>query len=504
VRSPSSPRALALLVLVVVLGSAAATVWVLRGQRPASSFPERPDVLLVVLDTVRADRLSAYGYSRPTSPMLEDLATVGVRFDDVTAPGSWTWPSHASLFTGLAPWVHGAHTVRGEGTRSGRRPNVASMREDVPTLAERFTAAGYRTVALSSNSWLSRELGLTRGFERVVCDRDTGVIIELALQEMERDDDRPLLLFLNYMFAHAPWRVTPSEWTQAHAPALTSPADDVWLGPYVMADDGPGLDLNKVAPGGDTNGFLRYHTGQLDIPAEGLAMISDLYDGELRVDDEMLRRTLDRWSLTRPVSVVAVTSDHGEYLGERDLLEHGRTVYPEVVRIPMVVAAPGVLPAGAVVETPVQLQDLHPTLLELAGIEEEPGGSLLPVVAGDTRPGPIQAAAWSHPGWAGTAGGRFAEDWKLYREGPDALILGSGGTVELYDLGADPQMSTDLAPGRAERVRELTERASAAFPESDREATQLDLSPEMIERLEALGYVVDSELGAAHGTPVQR
>ncbi len=109
---------------------------------------------------------------------------------------------------------------------------------------------------------------------------------------------------------------------------------------------------------------------------------------------------------------------------------------PRALALIVLVVVLGVLPAGAVVETPVQLQDLHPTLLELAGIEEGPSGSLRPVVAGDR-------------------GGRFTEDWKLYREGPDALILGSDGTVELYDVGADPQMSTDPAPDRAERVREL-------------------------------------------------
>ena len=121
--------------------------------------PRHPDVLLVVLDTVRADRLSAYGHERPTDLYLSALAEAsGVLFEGVTAPAPWTWPSHASLFTGEVPWVHGAHLalLESEDERFHHAGiNATRMREDLPTLAERFSEAGYRTVSLSANQWLA-------------------------------------------------------------------------------------------------------------------------------------------------------------------------------------------------------------------------------------------------------------------------------------------------------------------------------------------------------------
>ena len=111
-----------------------------------------PNVLLVVLDTVRADRLSAYGHERATSPRLTELASRGVLFRDVTAPDNWTWPTHASIFTGQPPWVHGAHFGEDDGAvQFSWGPAATAMREDLPTLAERFARAGYRTGFLTAN-----------------------------------------------------------------------------------------------------------------------------------------------------------------------------------------------------------------------------------------------------------------------------------------------------------------------------------------------------------------
>ena len=125
---------------------------------------------MVVEDTVRADALSVYGNPRPTSPQLAEVARVGVTFDDVTAPSSWTWPTHASLFTGLMPWEHGAHfgAAEDEGVWSlDPLPLLVTMpRSDVPTLAERFADAGYRTVVLTGNPIVGPDLAaMVRGFE---------------------------------------------------------------------------------------------------------------------------------------------------------------------------------------------------------------------------------------------------------------------------------------------------------------------------------------------------
>ncbi len=162
------------------------------------------------------------------------------------------------------------------------------------------------------------------------------------------------------------------------------------------------------------------------IPPEGIQLLLDLYDGEVARADAALRELVQAWTASGRQGVVVVTSDHGEYFGEHGLLEHGRTVWKEVVDVPLVLAAPGRFPAGATVTLPVQLQDVYPTVLELAGLAN-PTWSLVDALAGVPRPGAIQAAEW-----------------------PDD----------------DPRMTHDLAGVLPGEVTRLHLRADAAFPEA--------------------------------------
>ena len=172
--------------------------------------PKKPDVLVIVLDTVRADHLSTYGYHRQTSPELSALAENGVLFRDVTASSSWTWPSHASIFTGLLPWDHGAHRAQ-KGTQfQGSDWFLSGMSSEVPTLAEAFNEHGYRSYAFSTNALLSKDLGLMRGFTRVEATEDEQKTMNLALSAIKEKSDKPLFLFVNVMTAHAPYLVTRS------------------------------------------------------------------------------------------------------------------------------------------------------------------------------------------------------------------------------------------------------------------------------------------------------
>jgi arylsulfatase A-like enzyme len=170
--------------------------------------PRRPDILFVILDTLRADQVSSYGYHRPTTPQLDAVAAAGVLFEDVTAPAPWTWPSHASIFTGEPPWIHGAHGApyhESEKQAGDANPvayggiQVTQMREELPTLAERLEAGGYYSAAIATNNWLDEKLGLTRGFSRVqIFDRDAGVI-GAAREQIDQSPDRPLFLFVNLL-----------------------------------------------------------------------------------------------------------------------------------------------------------------------------------------------------------------------------------------------------------------------------------------------------------------
>ena len=459
---------------------------------PVSIEPStsQPDVLIVVLDTVRPDKLSAYGYDKPTSPQLDAVAAAGVMFEDVTAPGSWTWPSHASLFTGVGPWTHGAHaSLTAAGVRQSEGyVGVLSMRTDLPTLAERFSEAGYQTVSLASNSFLDPKLGLTRGFDIAEVLKDSELPAR-AKTLLEAPRDRPLFLFINIMLAHAPWEAGPAPWAKLHADRL-SPGHDApeWSKGFLMSEF-PGIDFYKTPPGSKMSGFKQLTAGSLVLPPEDLPLVEDLYTGGITVADYMLNKILKIWNRDRADGIVAVTSDHGEYLGEHGMWEHGKTVFGEVVAVPLIIAAPGRLPKGKRISTPVQLHDLHDTVLELAAVSTDTPRSLVGLVQGDEWvERPIQAKAWASGPWHQSVGGIYSLDWSLYREGSEALVFSSGGDRMLFDLSVDPGMTKDLSGERDHSLQSMWTRAQVAFPEPTA-STGLEVSPEVMEDLRALGYL---------------
>ena len=458
---------------------------------PAQAAP--PDILLVVLDTVRADHTPSYGYATNTTAQLSAIAEAGVTFEDTTSPSSWTWPTHASLFTGVMPWEHGAHfspEPSDEELSTGAVPFLP-MRADLPTLAERLSEAGYRTVAVSTNSLLDPSLGLTRGFHQATVHDTDGKTVEAVQAILEAAGDQPLFLMVNLNGAHAPWQVTPAPWSERHAAQLQPDTAPAWVRPYLL-DSTLGVDLYR-SPGTGPSAIYHYMAGRLTIPPDWLALLGDLYDGQLVAVDLALRSVVVAWQNKRRHFVMAVTADHGEYFGEHGMLEHGHTLYSQVTQVPLVLAAPGRLPAGLRIPEPVQMHDLHPTLLELAGLEPAPPCSLLRVIEGQPRCGPVMAAAWRCWSVAAFMDGPFDQNWNLYREGDDALLLAGDGRRELYDLGTDPEMLLDLATLQPELADRLTASALEAIPAQEQHPPQspLQVDPAILERLEALGYVKD-------------
>ena len=445
----------------------------------AGSAASRPDVLLVVLDTVRADRLSTYGHSRSTSPQLDLIAEAGVVFEDVTAPASWTWPAHASLFTGLPPWKHGAH-MQAQG--------VMPLDPSLPTLAQTLQAAGYRTIALSGNPYLDPKLGLMAGFERteILADKDVVAQAEALLQE---PGEQPLFLFVNLMRAHAPWGLSPAPWSAQHRALLTGASAPDFVKRY-RRDKPFMLDFYQEVVQGEGTGFERLQRGELTLSSADKALILDLYDGEIAAGDYLLSRIVSAWTAGRPDGVVAVTSDHGELMGEHGLWEHGKTVFPELTRVPLVIAAPGRLAAGQRIHMPVQLHDLHPTLLALTGVGA-PKWSLLDAVRDMPRPGPIQARAWASARWARSVGGALRWDWALVREGPWARLWSTGpGSPRYHDLSADPGMVVPSSAPATIRAR-LDVHAETLSSDKRKEAVPVEIPAEVHARLRALGYVED-------------
>jgi hypothetical protein len=338
--SSSSKRPIVGLSFVAVAAAAALAVWVGldTADQPIDAMEDagsrdRPHVIFIVLDAVRADRLSLCGYSRPTSPGLERLVDLGAAATcRAYAPSPWTLPSHASFFTGLEVPEHRADNVvtdeQADGSIRLWRSRKVPLAQRFETLAERFRADGYRTVSVSGNPLISRwaAAGLDQGFDEVKEARRFGDLygarlvaaVERALGETE-PGGQPLFLFVNVSDAHVPWKPVPDE-----------------LG---WAPAGPGFrHYDWYVP---TSPFARLLKGELagDQRRRFEEQLGNAYDFAVRRSDETLQGVVDALGhqgfLERPFRMV-VTSDHGEFLGEHDLVGHFTFTYEECTRVPLV------------------------------------------------------------------------------------------------------------------------------------------------------------------------
>jgi arylsulfatase len=328
-----------------------------------------PDVLLVTLDTLRADHLGAYGAPPDATPALDALAARGVVFERMLAASSRTAPSHASLFT--------SHWVRDHGI--GYR-NGSTRLGDEPTLASRFAAAGYQTAAFVSNSMLRRRIGLDAGFDlyddalpdheanRPVFERTAEKTTARATRWLRetREAPQPRFLWVHYNDPHGPY---------------TPPARYVKEPPGEPATTLPVLQIQR-----GFHGIPAYQAldGQ-DDPRQYLAR----YAGEIRYLDDSIGALVESFERDagRSGAIIAITADHGESLGEEDMwFSHGFATTPNLAHVPFLLLADG-LPGGRV-STPVHHVDVLPTLLELAGLpvpEDAAGRALGPVLRGEAQ-----------------------------------------------------------------------------------------------------------------------
>jgi arylsulfatase A-like enzyme len=441
-----------------------------------------PNVLLITLDTLRADHVSAYGYSRTTTPNLDALARRGILFEHAFANSSWTLPSHASLFTGRYPHEHGADWL-------------SPMQAGIPTLAEAFAAKGYLTAAFAANtSYVSPEWGLGRGFGRFEvyggswADRAvrTAYGRRLALNVLPRlgffdivgrkrarqvNDqfltwldgervDRPFFAFLNYLDVHDPY-LTEAEHHRRFSP---HPARGVLINfqfqPHAFRRK-PTLTHAEIQAEIDAyDGCLTYLDAQIG------ALVTQLAD-----------RGLDSNTL------IVITSDHGESFGNHDLFGHGNSLYLETLRVPLLVIWPGRVPGGVRIGDPVGLERVPATIDALVGLSAGaptfPGRSLALYWSSDTDRESLSVPVLSEvshvdkgpPGYPTSAGSLrslITREWHV--------IVSSSGSTELYDRQHDAMEVTNVASDDAarqvlERLRELISTirsGAAASPEASR------------------------------------
>ncbi len=450
-----------------------------------------PNVVVIVLDTVRPDYLSAYGHERPTSPYLERFASEGTRFDRAWSSSSWTLPAHASLFSGTEPAFHRATQL------------TERIAPDVPLLAERLRDAGYQTLGLSNNMWISKATGLARGFEEFHDEwsfrqrlRTQGASHPsvLALRqwfERARKPDAPFFAFVNLTDAHMPYL---PHWEEAQ-PFFADKAAWKRAIDELFPDMGMGL-------------LLRQFAGGKPLDERELGELRALYEGcILRTDRiaEALLAEVDAHSDPRN-TLVFVLSDHGENLGEHGLISHVFNLYESNVRIALLARGPG-FGAGVVEEHQAQITDLYPTILHAAGLEAEPACSGLDLcgtlperrtlVASLERP-LVSLEVFPESVRKSGVLARFDRALNAVIGLEFKQITGSDGSHELFHVSEDPgelQALASLTPERRERyarvlaeyVRLQQERSSA---EVHGDARQNPLSRG---GLRELGYVGDDK-----------
>lgn len=408
-----------ILALALLLGACGET----EGTRPA------PNLLLVTLDTVRADRIGAYGHAAARTPNLDRLAARGVRFERAYAQVPLTLPSHASLLTGLHPPEHGLHD-------NGRR----ALGPGPTTLAELFGERGFRTGAFVAAVALDRSFGLDRGFEHyddeldlapgsrsTALERSAAHVVDGALAWL-RSADAPFFAWVHFYDPHAPY-APPSAFREA----------------------------------------------------------GDLYDGEIAYVDAELGRLLEWLGAEQLVesTLVVVIADHGESLGEKGEKTHGSLIYEGTQRIPLIVSWPGALEEGTTTTDLVQQVDLLPTVLELCGWrapDSVSGRSFAPVLRGEELPAGTVYLESDYCalnfGWSPLRG-IVHERWKLIQ----------APTRELYDLVQDPGEEHNLAAEHPETVSALEKRLVEARARLRRdEGDAREVAADLTRALGKLGY----------------
>ncbi len=435
--------------------------------------PGPSSVLLVVVDTWRADHLGVYGYERATSPGLARWVERAAVFERAFATSPWTLPSMGSLFTGHIPSRHAAGLALPP--EPDGKPRFAHLDASVRPLGVLFRERGFATAAVANNPFLHPGFGLARGFDTwdyvfgsYAKHPRASQIVYWAFRWLDAREDRPFLLVL-------------------HA-----------FDPHLSYDPPPGV----------RGRFTGEPTGSLKLPFTGFGdanarwvpsdpadrrFVTAAYDEELLFVDGELARLLggleERALLDE--TLVVVTSDHGEELFDHGGFEHGHTMYQELLRVPLLVWGPGVRPG--VREVPVSLADLLPTLLEAVGLPPEPGlagRSLWPLLTRGRAPDESALVV------EGTLHG---PDRKALVRWPWKLVVTAGEPHRLHHLARDPSETLDLAeqePGRvASLLEELHDRTSEAAAARTREVPAR-LDAEIEEQLRALGYL-DRAVGSA-------
>jgi arylsulfatase A-like enzyme len=435
-------------------GAIAAALLLLSCHREA---PRPRNVIFILVDTLRADRLSAYGYARPTSPNFDAFARESVKFDANRGQASCTFPSANSMLTSRWPSAF-----------LGQPDQKLGIPEGIPSIAEILQAQGYRTVAVSASAVVRRSPsrfnpsgGFDRGFDvfHEECVWKSAACVNQAVAPHLRQEKKPLFLYIHYIDPHGPYQ-PPREWPRKFA---TGQPEKEW----VRAGD-PNPIGNWLYKGKPNPGFT---------PAD-LQYLKDSYDDEIAFFDarfaELLRSIRDAGRMDD--SILVFVSDHGEEFLEHGEIKHCRTLFDSSIHVPLLLKIPGV--EARTVTRPVQSLDIVPTLVDYLGIQTAApfaGRSLRAEIEGKGR----QDFQFGLQGTLRSASdGRF----KLIED------LAGGAPPKLFDLQADPGETRDVLAGQRRAYFGLRDALAGWLARSEGKGA-VDASRAAQEKLRSLGYI---------------
>ena len=465
-----------------------------------------PNVLLIVIDTVRADHLSLYGYPRATSPNIEELAQRGMTYEQANSAAPYTRPSTASILTGQYPSVHGAIT------------HTDSIAPNIPTLAERLQDAGYTTTGIHRNGNVSETFGFGRGFEtygtpdgpfvqrvrrdpereniRYVSSLDDSLLAEMATPYL-KEPETPFFLYLHLGGAHDPYS-PPKSFPSFVDGTLTTVADQFYEQPL--------KPFRKTPPV-----LRRIELGQLEVSDQTREQMIALYDTEIAFADHqvgVLLRELEASGLSENTLVV-VTADHGEEFWDHGGLGHGSSNFEEQLHVPLVIAGPGVKTRS--IKEPVSLVDVMPTILDFVGVEAPPGlpGRSLADVLRSPRKTPAPRSVYAEGLRMITSRGE-PFFFRSVRKGNSKLVLDFLQKRKLlFDLDYDPREAVNRVGEDRGAVQDLLEELTTIHrlnldSEYLRPVAAVDVPEELDESLRALGYLGSADDSSATSSLFRR
>ncbi len=448
--------------------------------RPPEAPPRHPNIVLVLVDTLRRDYLGFHGFEGEISPNLDWLAKESVVFENAFSQAPWTKPSVASLFTAFTPDRHGLDNHEGLlGPRVNEALATGVLPAEAVTLAEALKAVGYRTAALVANPWLDARYGFDQGF-------DSYEIVETLPSMLERArglvGEGPFFLYLHFMDVHGPYDA-PEEDFEAMAKSASldvrsRPGDRVELPAY----------LRGIPWFGDEEFESRGFDEVISFRLTRSHTVRARYAGNVRDFDRRIAPYLNeiRNSALNDSTMVVLTSDHGEELLEHGGFDHGFNLYDHQIRVPLLIRAPGARDSGRRVHQAANLVDVMPTLLALANAEVPKRVDGRNLFAADVTFEPSFSAATKH-----------REGVRAVRTERYKLILdGKTGTASLFDLETDPAEFHDIAAADEATTKELLGLVSRHIDEASRSRLRPEraaIPDEIRKRLEALGYLTQTK-----------